>query len=141
MKRSHVCNFVGDNALYSCNGKLSQIMENLVYDVKNVLNWFRIKSLKANPEYFQFMILGRNIPDSYVLNIDDMNITSTDEVTLLGVTIDNKLTFWKLIDELCRKASYKLHILRRIRPFYQKKNTGLHAPLIWMFAIKRSINY
>ena len=43
--------------------------------------------------------------DSYVLNIDGMNITSTDEFTLLGVSIDNKLTFKNHIDDLCRKAS------------------------------------
>ena len=70
------------------------------------------------------MVLGRSISDSYVPNIDDMKITSTDEVTLLGVSIDNKLTFKNHIDELCRKASYKLHALHRIRPFYQKKKPG-----------------
>ena len=39
------------------------------------------------------MVLGRTISDSYVVNIDDMEITYTAEVTLLGVSIDNKLTF------------------------------------------------
>ena len=39
--------------------------------------------------------------DSYVLNIGGMEITSTTEVTLLGVSIDNKLTFKNHIDELC----------------------------------------
>ena len=48
---------------------------------------------KTNPKKFQFMVLGRSISDSHVLNIDGMEITSTDEVMLLGVSIDNKLTF------------------------------------------------
>ena len=97
------------------------------------------------------MVLGKSISDSYVLNIDGIEITSTDEVTLLGVSIDNKLTFKNHIDELCRKAPYKFHALRRIRPFISKENTRLLAnafiycqflnvPLIWMFASKRSIN-
>ena len=84
---------------------------------------FRIDSLKANPKKFQFMVLGRNISDSNVLNIDGMVITSTDEVTLLGVSIDNKLTFKNHIYELSRKASYKLHALRRIRPFFVKRKS------------------
>ena len=46
---------------------------------------------KANPKKFEFMVLGRNISDCYVLNIDGMEFTSTDEVMLLGVSIDNKL--------------------------------------------------
>ena len=53
--------------------------------------------------------------------------TSTDQVTLLGVTIDNKLKFKNHIDELCRKASYKLHALRDIRPFSSKEKARLLA--------------
>ena len=85
--------------------------------LKNVLNRFRINSLKANPKKFQFIVLGRSISDSYVLNIDGMKVTSTDEVTLLGVSIDNQL-MCKNHTEFCRKASYKLHTLRRIKDLY-----------------------
>ena len=46
-----------------------------------------------------------------------MEIMSTDEITLLRISIDNKLAFKNHIDELCRKVSYKLHALHRIRPF------------------------
>ena len=78
------------------------------------------------------MILGKGTSDSYVLNIDGMVITSTDEVTLLGVSIDNKLTFKNHIDELCRKAPYKFHALRRIRPFISKENTRLLANALFI---------
>ena len=47
-----------------------------------------------------------------------------DKVTLLGVSIDNKLTIKNHIDELCRKASYKLYAMRRIRPFLLKEKPG-----------------
>ena len=73
------------------------------------------------------MLLGRSISDSYVLNIFGMEITPTDEVTLLGVSNDNKLTFKNHIDELCRKASYKPHALRLIRPFLSKEKARLLA--------------
>ena len=60
-----------------------------------------MNSLKAYPKKFQFMV---SISDSYVLHIDDMEITSTDVVALLDVSVDNKLMFKNHIDELCRKA-------------------------------------
>ena len=96
------------------------------------------------------MVLGRSISDWYVLSIDDMKIKST-KVTLPGVSIDNKLMFKNHTDELCRKASYKPHALRRIRPFLTKEKARLlanafincqflYAPLIWMFGSKSSIN-
>ena len=66
------------------------------------------------------MVLGRSISDWYLLNIDVMKIKSTNKVTLPDVSIDNKLTFKNHTDELCRKASYKPHALRRIRPFLTK---------------------
>ena len=96
------------------------------------------------------MVLGRSISDSYILNFDGTKNSFTDEVTLLGVTTDNKLTFKNNSDELCRKASYKLHALRRMRHYLSKKATllenafvncqFLYAPLIRMFARKSSIN-
>ena len=33
---SHICDFVDDNTLYSCNKNLSLIYQDLVYDLKNV---------------------------------------------------------------------------------------------------------
>ena len=120
-----------------------------MYDLNNVSNWFKINSVKANSKKFQYMVLRKGTSDSYVLNIDGMVITSTDEVTLLGVSIDNKLTFKNHIDKLYRKASYKLYALRRIRPFLSKARLlanvfincqYLYAPLICMFGIERSIN-
>ena len=53
-----------------------------------------------------------------------MEITSTNEVTLLGVSID-KLTFENHIEELYRKASYKQHALRRVIPFLSKEKAKL----------------
>ena len=39
-KRSHVCNFVDNKTLYSCNKNLPVIFQDLVCDLKNDLNWF-----------------------------------------------------------------------------------------------------
>ena len=99
-----MCNFAGDNTLSSCNKNLLIIFQDLVYDLKNALHWFRVNTLKANPTKFQFMFLERGLSYVYVLNVDGMNTTSTNEVTLLGVSIDNKLTFKNHNDELYRRA-------------------------------------
>ena len=78
-------------------------------------------------------------------------IPSSSEVKLLGITIDYDLKFKKHINELCRKASYKLHALQRIRRYLSVDKAKLlanaftdsqfnYAPLIWMFAGKTLIN-
>ena len=44
--------------------------KNLTYNVKNVLTWFKINSMKANPEKFQFMILSKSRRSEDTLLID-----------------------------------------------------------------------
>ena len=56
--RSDVWNFADNNTLYSCDKKIENIFFNLKIDLKNVLYWFQVNSLKANPGKFQFMVLG-----------------------------------------------------------------------------------
>ena len=65
----------------------------------------------------------------------------------MGVIIDKNFIIKKHIDNLVRKAQYKLHALRRIRKFLtvgKAKKVGNafidshfnYAPLIWMFCWK-----
>ena len=51
--------FADDNTICDCDKDLSIILENLKYDMKILLKWFRINSLQANPGKFQIMILGK----------------------------------------------------------------------------------
>ena len=56
IEKSEICNFVDDNTLYSVGKKI----ENVISDLKTSLfgmDSFRIKSLKAKPVKFQFMVL------------------------------------------------------------------------------------
>ena len=59
--KSEVCNFADDDTLYSCNKNLDHVFSNLKYDLRNLLDWFKINSMKANPGKFQFMVLGVKI--------------------------------------------------------------------------------
>ena len=49
IEQSDICNFADDHTLYSCGEWLTVIKENLFFDTKAMLNWFRLNSLKANP--------------------------------------------------------------------------------------------
>ena len=151
VSRSEICNFADDNTLYNCNKNLLRVFKNLQFDVKNTLKWFKVNSLKANPEKFQFMVLGSKKNKSYILDIDGIKITDTHEVKLLGVTIDKELKFDKHIENLCKNATYKLHALRRLRKYLTLDKAKLlansfihsqfnYAPLIWMFASKTLIS-
>ena len=91
IEKSEICNFADGNTLYSCDRNLLCIKENLTFDMKNILFWFRTNSLKANAGKFQFMILNRK--NHRKRRILRNSIT----VILLGITIDNKPVFKKTL--------------------------------------------
>ena len=79
--------------------------------------------MKANPDKFQFMILGPSDDKCFILKINAIEIRNTTEVELLGLTIDHKLKFDAHIDKLCKTTRRKLHVLRRIRKFTKSENS------------------
>ena len=123
-------------------------MKNLKHDMINVLKWFKVNSMKANSKKFQFMILGKRTRQTIIININNIKIRESQNVELLGPTIDNRLTFKDHINILCRGASYKLRALRRIRKYLTLEKSKLlynafinnqfnYASIIWMFCRKQ----
>ena len=132
--KTNICNFADDNTIYSCNNNLQTILKNLKHVMVNVLKWFKVNSMKANPQKFQFMILGKSTRQTIILNI---KIRESQNVELLGLAIDNRLTFKDHINMLCRRASYKLHALRRIRKYL----TLDKSKLLYHAFINNQFNY
>ena len=115
--------------------------------MKILLIWFKINLLKPNLGKFQFIVLGVKTFCKQALVKNSKFVEASDDVILLGITTDKKLTLSKHIDNLCRNAQYKLRKLRRIRKFFTVEKATLlvnspidnqftHAPLIWMFTLK-----
>ena len=113
-----------------------------------LLRWFKENSVKVNPKKFQFMILGKTPRQPIILNINQIKVEESQKTVLLGLTIDNQLTFKDHVDRLCSTANYKLHVLTRIRnyltvekpkPLYNAfiKSQFNYAPAIWMFCRKK----
>ena len=97
------------------------------------------------------MVLGTRRVNSYNLFIDGVKVSCSKQVKLLEITIDYQLKFKKHVGDLCKKAPYKLQALTSLRPYLAVNKTMLlanlfidsqfnYAPLIWMFAGKKTIN-
>ena len=98
--------------------------------------------MKANPDKSHLIL--SNLDTNLYAEIDSHEIDNQNEVELLGITIDNKLTFNKHMSKLCRKASKKLHALTRVAKYMtetQRKSVMTsfiysqfqYCPLIWIF--------
>ena len=83
-----------------------------------------------------------------MLNINNIKIRESSSVVLLSLTIDIRLTFKDHINILRRRASFKLHALRRKRKYLTTDKAKLlfnaflnsqfnYASIIWMFCHKQ----
>ena len=71
-----------------------------------LIKWFADNHMKANPDKFQAIAVGKRTKDENItFNLDNNIIHCEDHVKLLGVTIDFKLSFDLHISNVCKKAS------------------------------------
>ena len=144
-----ICNFADDNTLYSMNTTLEAVLKSLQSDIPSIINWFNNNGMVANPAKFQMIILGADA-SNISLNIDNqINVEPSKEVKLLGITFDDKLSFYPHIKGICRQISNKTKALLRIRNFLSQKQISVifnayiaplfnYCPLIWMFCSKQA---
>ena len=145
---SDICNFADDNSPFTTASNIPLVLDQLTNESKILLDWIKNNQLKANPDKFH-LILSEN-DTSISIEIADFIIENQQSAKLLGIRIDNKLTFNKHVSDLCSKASQKLHALARVRSYMSMKQSKIimktfilshfgYCPLIWMMH-SRSLN-
>ena len=117
---SEICNFADDNTVCSCATSISEITTNSENDLSTLLHWFYANGMVANPDMFQLTFLGLNEKHKLRLNIEGVKISSTKNVKLLGIEIDNQLRFNKHIKTLCDKTDRKVSAFRRLNIYLSR---------------------
>ena len=119
--------------------------------MQKTLVWFESNMMVANPSKFQFMFMGLGHDYKLCMEIDDMVITTVQQVKLLGVVIDSKLKFDDHVKSLCLKANRNVSALSRAAKVIDPPKCKLlynsfvmsnfrYCPLIWMFCGRTANN-
>ena len=148
--KEDICNFADDNTMYVCSHDLPDVLSRIHSEVELILYWFKNNGMVANPDKFQTIFLGKGA-ENIEIKIDSFKIVSSKEVQLLGVTLDNQLTFYPHISNICSNILSKTKALRRIRGYVNQKQADMlffshifslfdYCPLVWMFCSKQAYN-
>ena len=86
--------------MYSYGTNLKTVLENQEHDASKRFYWFKINSIKRNPEKFQFKILSKKSYQPQKFSVNGFTNNESVEVELLGLIIDKELNFSKHIDKL-----------------------------------------
>ena len=139
--KSYIANYADDNTQYATGKNLDELLRLLEKETNVVLNWFKLNEMKSNDDKCHLIIPNES---NACVKLGQEIILAEDSVTLLGVTIDNKLDFSSHIELLLKKGNQKLHALARISKYVSRDKLKLimntfvksqfnYCPLLWMF--------
>ena len=154
LKKSDLFNFADDNTLSAFHKIMSELVSMLEKDCDIAVDWLEFNHMLANPSKFQAIFLSKdkkqrtlNVP----INIKDKTIYSEASVKLLGIKIDDNLTFDLHIANLCKKSSGQLNQLLRLSKYVSFADRKVcvdsfifanfnYCPLVWHLTSSKSIN-
>ena len=147
--------YADDTTIHTTDVKLDCVQSKLQSDLYKVNRWCKINNMAINPKKTTCMILctKQKHTNSKVLTlkIGNAEIENVTSQKLLGVYIDNCLTWKTHIDKTCNKLSSKLFLLRRIGSYLslemkQMFYTAYITPILdygcitWQHACKSDLN-
>ena len=75
--------------------------------IESEVQWFKYNEMAANPGKFLVIFMGLEKGQTLSLEINDITIRTTEEVKLLGITIDSKLHFQSHVEAICKWQTKK----------------------------------
>ena len=105
--------------------------------------------MDANPDKFQCISLDRFGRPPISISIEGNTIPSSDNIKVLGVTLDSSLKYDTHISNLCSKASIQINAMKRIGKYLNTdcrismyksfiSSNFSYCPVSWMFCGKQN---
>lgn len=96
--------FADDTTLICANKNVTDLAQNSSEILVKASNWFSINKLKLNEDKTQEIIFSSNV-----------NITNKKSVSLLGIVLDDRLTWATHVESLSHKLSKTIFLLRQLK--------------------------
>ena len=113
--------YADDTTIHTHGNDIDAIEEDLQGEFGNTKTWGKINKMNVHMTKTSCMLVGarKRLNDSRPLNIiaDDVNIQSVSKQKLLGVYIDEHLSWSAHIDHLCSLISSKISLLRKLATY------------------------
>ena len=108
--------FADDNTVTAVVETIQGLINSLEVKTNNAIEWMKDNNMIANPDKFKAIVLTKTDHNTVGIRLEfsEKTILSSNEIDLLGITIDTKLSFDSHIAKICRKASRQLNALKRL---------------------------
>ena len=107
LKGVDICNFADDTTPYVCDSNLKTALERLEHNSELAIAWFETNYMKLNTDKCHLLRSG-NKNEHMWAKLDRDIVWESNDVRLLGITLDNSLKFDKHVSNIFSKANRKL---------------------------------
>ena len=116
LKRIDICNFADGITPYACGSNVKSLLETLEHNSELAVAWFEMIYVKPNTGKCHLFVSG-NKNGQMLAKLDRDIVWGSNDIKLLGITLNNKLKFDKQVSNICTKANRKLITLTRVAKF------------------------
>ena len=114
--------FADDTTIHSSHSNLNNLLLSLQESINNLLQWTELNHMSLNSYKTKYMTITtrqkrQNISSRMPLYIGNEKIVEVATHKVLGVTIDNNLSWTNHVNELTKRVSQKLYQLAKIKHF------------------------
>ena len=107
------------------------VSDNLTQSAIDASEWYTSNFLKGNLDKYRTLMLGSKLDSNINIVMDNIAVSSTDCLDLLGVSIDRNLHFDEHISKIYKKSSQRVGVLilfkAAILPYFT------YSHLVWHF--------
>ena len=111
--------YADDHQIYAEKGQnMCTVLAKLQESATQATNWYNSNLLQGNLKKYQTMSIRNksvNIGDRMCLTVNGKDIMKSENLKLLGVTIDCNLNFNVHISNICKKDSQRIGVIMRLR--------------------------
>jgi len=152
MNNSDLLNYADDNTISAWANSLEELILTLESESETAIKWFQDNEMIVNPDKFQAIIInryGKLKQNNHILKFGEYEIESKNSVTLLGIEIDDQISFHSHIHTLARGAAGQLNYLISKKKFLNQEAKKVliesfimsnfnYCPLVWLFCDSKS---
>jgi len=102
--------------LHTRDKSLNTVLKKLENSAEIAITWFKSNYMKLNTDKCYLLISGYK-HEKVFAKLENDKIWETEEVKLLGITIDKDLKFDTHISNVCAEANKKLSVLSRMSKY------------------------
>ena len=110
--------FADDNYIIERNNNKKIALEELGRRLEKIIKWLKDSGLKVNESKTELCIFHRKNNTEGTLTVDNIVVTSKNEMNVLGLTFDSRLSWAPQVSRAIKSANTSLQAVRMIKKYF-----------------------